>query len=329
MMANRKYAENLIGNWNKDQYQPQRDVAISTYQTNWDRLQNDFDKYVSDLKRNLDRARVNYYDELTNAERNNAFRTNAIMEDLSSRGLLNSGFSDNLRQASITAKGDEIGQALDKIVNTSVDYGNSLGDITTSIANKQKDLNVDLYNTLSGITGAEEDNAQAYAGLRASLANAKDARDAANAAANASRNAENESDELERRLAIAETLESDKLSDNEKVRYLSIYLDVPADIGEQVVKGYNDNKSITKYEGDIQNLQNKEPFNIPPLLGATIGGFASPQFHRILGANSGYSITNLINDLVNKSRENKINNLKNDLNSLTYTDIYNLLYGNK
>ena len=45
----RKYAENLIGNWNTDQYNAQKDVAKNTSNTNWQKIQNTFVEMELDI----------------------------------------------------------------------------------------------------------------------------------------------------------------------------------------------------------------------------------------------------------------------------------------
>ena len=43
MASNKKYVENLIGDWETGQYEPVRQAEQSKYNTNWNRLANEFE----------------------------------------------------------------------------------------------------------------------------------------------------------------------------------------------------------------------------------------------------------------------------------------------
>ena len=338
----RNYAENLIGNWNTDQYAPQRDVIKSTYNTNWDKLQNDFTIYMDRLNRNLDRARTNYHDTLANAAENSYARTNAALQDLSNKGLIGSGLAEKYAASDNANRGKEINAALEKIINTRTGYEGSLVDAVGSMAEKENKLNQNLAKGLGDLTGAEQGNAQNYANLVAGLAGSAETRELNNALVSArialsgSGNATaKKEEEDERRLLILDTLSNSDMTDNEKVRNLTTYLDVPVDKAEAAVKAYSDNQAIEKAQQDLNKYTDKlngltafTPFNQikwSDVLGTS--GSTTGLLHNALG----YGLTELADRgngtiyLTDLLYRNKIKNAEDKLNELTYTDLYNLL----
>ena len=330
----RNYAENLIGNWNTDQYQPKRDVALATYQTNWEALQNDFNNYLDKFKRDLDRSRTNYYNTLSDIDRNNFLNVNNAVENLAKRGVLNSGLASRYGQAIASARGQSVANALDKIVNTSTSATENMANLVKGMGASENKLNTSLASTLGGIAAQEQANNQAYQNLAAGIAAGKEARDIANAVAGASKAAQEEQDEEKRRILIADTLRNGDLSDNEKVRYMSMYLDVPADVGEAAVKGYNDNQKLTEYTKRLTNMESSpldsltQIDNINPLIGTAYGLTTGPIGGRLSNATMATSAINVLNALKN-NRANKKAELKGKIEDLSYSDLYNILYGNK
>ena len=334
----RKYAENLIGNWNTDQYQPQKDVALQAYNTNWEKLQNDFTKYVDRVKKNLDNSRINYYNELNNADKSSFLRSNSMAENLSSRGLLNSGFASTYADANTSARGTDVNKALGDIVNTNTDYTDKLASLFNSISSGEDKLNSALADTLGGLGDKEQGAKQAYGNLVANLAGAAEAREMENALAAArlggsgdSKKAQEEADELERRMLIADTLRSEDLSDQEKMRYLSTYLEVPSDIAKQVVEGYSNNKNIEKYSNKVLSLGgvpgNYENYDTNYLVRLNDAlQLMLPTKYYPTSLYPKYNALSRLYDDINKLRINKAND---KMKGLTYTDLYSLLYGDK
>lgn len=64
----KKYAENLIGNWEKDIYEPQKQVTKDIYQTNWNKLTNDYNTVRDKLNRNFQLAREQYANTLNDVQ---------------------------------------------------------------------------------------------------------------------------------------------------------------------------------------------------------------------------------------------------------------------
>lgn len=339
----KNYAENLIGNWNTDQYEPQRDVLKASYSTNWDRLQNDFATYMDKLNRNLRLARTNYYDSLAKSAENNYLRTNAAIESLSNKGLLGSGLAEKYVGSNIANRGQEVSNALEDLVNRQASYEGSLGNMVSSISEKESKLNQNLAKAFGKVTDAEEDNAQNYANLVASLAGSAEAREMSNALAAArialsggNKEKQEKNEELARRKRIYDTLASDSMSDIEKVRNMANYLDVPAKIGEELLEAYKNNQNVIK-QREINNKQNEkiEKYqealeNLPKISKdqTYIGMSAWGDLKDLLGIprfDADYR-TNAMEDFYN----NKIRDARSKINEdIDYIDLYNILYGNK
>lgn len=354
----RKYAENLIGNWNTDQYNAQKDVAKNTYNTNWQKIQNDFTNYVAKVKRTLDNKRTDYYDSLSTIDKNSASRTNRLAEDLSSRGLLNSGFAEAYNQADTNAKGDSVNEALKDIVNTNVDYVDKLGTLVGSTATSENSLNKNLGATLGNLGDKEGNAKRAYNILVANLAGQAEDRALANALANArlggnggTTKKQQEIDDLERRMLISDTLRNEDMTDNEKVRYLAMYLDVPASLGEQALKAYKDNVEYDKLSYQIRQAQDKITRAANSVKNQTVDTEINPLYYyvnqirerdRKRAENSnGMNISTPNNNPYVAQADtpavtlntrgyinavNTLNELINQQNGLTYTDLYKLLY---
>ena len=351
----KKYAENLIGNWNTDQYEPLRDSTLNIYKTNWERLQNDFDKYVTNVRRNLDLKREGYYNNLASIDKDSVARVGSAVEDLSKRGLLNSGIANRYIQANTSVRGNAVNNALADIINTNNSLSANLADAVSKAAEKENTLNANLAASLAGITGREQANAQGAANLAASLAGSAEARDMNNALVQArialsgsGSSKQEEEDELARRQRIYDLLAKDDLTDSEKVRYLSIYLDVPAETGEKAVKAFKDNKDYFDTKTKLDELAGFTPqyIDIPiptvPILASNktfdgsvrdavlgTGGLGiNPNYLRsqLTGDNTYNVRIPTINTAIKQSRLNKLNS---KMDNLSYTDLYELLYGEK
>ena len=65
-MANkgRGYAENLVGQLDRSYFDPQRTVAQQTYNTNWENVQNQYNKLQDKLKRKQQQANTEFAEGL-------------------------------------------------------------------------------------------------------------------------------------------------------------------------------------------------------------------------------------------------------------------------
>ena len=117
-MANRNYAENLIGNWETNQYEPQRQVVRDVYRTNWNKLTSDLNTLKDQLNRNFERAKITYGDTLGQTTNDSFSRMYNVENNLANRGLTGSGLINRYNQSDIAKKGDETNTALSKLLNT-------------------------------------------------------------------------------------------------------------------------------------------------------------------------------------------------------------------
>lgn len=331
MASYKKYAEDLIGNWETGQYEPVRNVTQSIYQTNIDKLANDFSTLKDKLARNFQNAQMEYANTM-NAVQNQSFnRMRNANIDLANRGLSTSGVGNLATQADTQQKGEDVDKALADLLAVN---NASIEGLTSGVMNlgeKQSALAGDLAGDLGGITDKEAANAQQYANLIAGLGNSAANRAAQRARSGGGRSSgsskktkeQSEADELKRRMMIADTLNSDQFSDDEKVANLYNYLDVPMDVAKSVVQGYNNNITLDTVQPQIENLQSK---------------LSDIQNYRQARRDSSDSLLNkIITDYnifsipgaMEYKTQNRLNKLQNQISDLTYTDLYDLLYGKK
>lgn len=367
-MANyKKYAENLIGNWEKDIYAPQQQLAQEAYKTNWDQLTNSFNSLKDQLARNFENARTDYSNILADAQDTSFNRTNAAYNDLANRGLSASGAVNDLIRADTRLKGQEVDRALSDLMEATGENVSGLTEGVNRYGANQTKLASGLAEDLGKLTDADAANNQQYAGLVGSIAESAASRAASNALSRMSRLEKDEGEELKRRMFIAQTLESEDYDDDQKVRILSMYAGVPVSQGKQVVSAYN----YEKVQGQINDEQTK--LNDYVNKKGLDNRFYTPEAIQIIGNATDDQIRNLakngyignfglfgksknaaatapanyndyllseyynsqmksfkdLADSVAQGKANKIGGLYKDLSNYTYGDIYNLLYGGK
>ena len=337
-MANYKnYAENLIGNWERDIYAPQAQVAKDVYQTNWNALTNNYNTLKDKLARNFDLAQKEYANTLNDVQNTSFNRMNAANIDLANRGLSGSGVLNRVEQADTQMKGQDVDKALADLLatnNASIEGSyqglNALGQGQSSLASE-------LAGDLGKLTDAEAGNNQQYAGLLAGIGEGAAQRDAARAGSGSSKRAkelEAEADEIKRRMLIADTLASTDLTDEEKASYLNIYLDVPAQTAIDTVTAYKNNKLIDETMPKIEKLQNKldNPSKFWTNVN-TLGKGMNTVADRLPAPLKGLGlVTKVLNPYTaaytdyNYLTNRNLQNQQNKINGLNYTDLYNLIY---
>ncbi len=316
MASYKKYAEDLIGGWETGQYEPQRNVTQNIYQTNWTKLSNDFNTLKDKLARNFSNAQMEYANTLNDVQNQSFNRMRNADIDLATRGLSTSGVGNLITQADTQQKGQDIDRALSGLLDTN---RGGIEDLTSGVINlgqKQSSLAGDLAGDLGKITDQEAQNAQQYANLVAGIGENA----AQRAAARASRGGggsskkskkEQQDDEIKRRLLIADTIAAQNLSDAEKKQYLNEYLDVPVDTANSVIDAYNTNKTIQADRGKLQNFQDR----------------LQRQSDRVASLSNYPAVVKYAAMAPVRSTSDSINRLQNELNNLTYQDIYEMLYG--
>lgn len=329
-MANyKKYAEDLIGNWETKQYEPVRQITQNIYQTNIDKLANDFSALKDKLARNFANAQLDYKNTM-NAVQNESFnRMRNANIDLANRGLSSSGVGNLATQADIQQKGQDVDKALADLLSVN---NASIEGLTSGVMNlgeKQSSLAGDLAGDLGGITEKEAANAQQYANLIAGIGENAAQRAASRARSGGSSRSgkskkESEADEVKRRILIADTLASKDLTDDQKKQYLNTYLGVPGDTAIAAVDGYNMNNQLQANRNTISNLQNTIS-NIQANRAAQRASSDS-LINRFI--TSPYNILSLPRAQENRA-QTQLNKLQNETSGMTYTDLAELLYGRK
>ena len=311
-MANYKnYAENLIGNWEKDIYEPQKQVIKDIYQTNWNKLTNDYNTVKEKLARNFKLAREEYANTLNDVQNSSFNRMNNANIDLANRGLSNSGMMDLITQADTQSKGEDVDKALASLLNTNNASLSGLAEGVIDLGSGQNSLAGDLSGDLGKLTDADAANMQQYGGLLGSLGENAAGRAASRAKSGKSKD-EKDDDEFYRILGIITTLNNSELSDDDKRIALVNNFDVDIDTTNKAIKGYNDNNLIDTTNNKIKKMQN----SLSPWASASVNPNLPPWVKFI--SNIGLGV-----------KRNKIEEQKNKINGLTYSDLNEILFGKK
>lgn len=318
MASNIKYAQNLIGDWDRDIYEPKKQILQDIYQTNWTKLSNDYNTLKDTLARNYDVARQTYNNTLGDIQNESFNRMNAANIDLASRGLSSSGVTNLVNNADTQVKGEEVNKALSSLLNTEAGVEKGLYSGLNTLGQQENSLASVLLGDIGGLTDADAANMQQYAGLVGNIAESAASRAASRAASGGGKET-NDEDELDRRLAIAETLESEDYTDDEKINLLVRHLNVPLDNAKSAVSAYNYDKTNIAMKAAQEKLDTYISRNrLNPDLYTL-----KPQI--VLNNRDGNAITRYrANNLLDK-----VSNLNRNLSNYTYGDIYDILYGGK
>ena len=313
----KKYAENLIGNWEKDIYEPQKQVTRDIYQTNWNKLTNDYNTVKDKLARNFELARNEYANTLNDVQNSSFNRMNNANIDLASRGLSGSGILNLITQADTQTKGEEIDKALSSLLNTNNASLSGLAEGVMDLGSGQTSLAGDLGSDLGKLTDADAANMQQYGGLLGNLGESAAGRAASKSGGSGRlKKAEEEQKELYRRLGIIQTLNNEDLSEQEKRVILSGSYDMPikdADAALSAINYTNTNSKLNKAKGKYNKyVQNKMEYSNP---------------NNILNINFKVirNMARLINEGLLNSTRNRVNDLQDELSNYTYEDLWNIL----
>ena len=214
------YVKNLIGDWETEQFEPLRQVAQKTYQTNWDKLTNDFNSLNEQLAQNFKNARIQHNNALLENARNSYMRMVNAEQNLANRGLTGSGLLNTYDAMNTQQTGQENNEALQTLMDAN--KANIEGRFSgLDVYNRNlNDLSGDLLDNLSGITDAEGDNLRNYRNLIADLSESYNSRNSKYSIQSAENDLEEEEQEFYRRKGILETLNNSELSDYEKRKIL-------------------------------------------------------------------------------------------------------------
>lgn len=316
----KKYAENLIGNWEKDIYEPQKQVTKDIYQTNWNKLTNDYNTVRDKLARNFNLARQEYANTLNDVQNSSFNRMNNANIDLANRGLSGSGMLNLITQADTQTKGEDVDKALASLLNTNNASLSGLAEGVMNLGSKQSELASDLGGDIGKLTDADAANMQQYGGLLGSIGESTAGRASSRSGGGSSRlkKAEEEQNELYRRLGIIQTLSDDSLSEQEKRIALTSMYDMPIQDANDAISAQNytnTRNKLNKAESSLNKLNSNaleyaNPNNVLNNIGVV---------RTIRKSASG------INDLLRKNAQNKVDKLNNELSNYTYEDLWKIL----
>ena len=316
----KKYAENLIGNWEKDIYEPQKQVTKDIYQTNWNKLTNDYNTVRDKLARNFNLARQEYANTLNDVQNSSFNRMNNANIDLANRGLSGSGMLNLITQADTQTKGEDVDKALASLLNTNNASLSGLAEGVMNLGSKQSELASDLGGDIGKLTDADAANIQQYGGLLGSIGESAAGRASSRSGGGSSRlkKAEEEQNELYRRMGIVDTLNDDTLSEQEKRIILTSMYDMP-------LQDANDAISAQNYT-NTRNKLNKAESSLNKLNSNALE-YANPNnpLNNIGVVRTIRKGASGINDLLRKNAQNKVDKLNDELSNYTYEDLWKIL----
>lgn len=315
-MANYKnYAENLIGNWEKDIYEPQKDITKAIYQTNWNKLTNDYNTVKEKLARNFKLAREEYANTLNDVQNSSFNRMNNANIDLANRGLSNSGMMDLITQADTQSKGEDVDKALASLLNTNNASLSGLAEGVIDLGSGQNSLAGDLSGDIGKLTDADAANIQQYGGLLGSLGENAAGRAASRASSGGSGKSkkEEEQNDIYRRMGIIDTLNDTTLSDVEKKQILAINYDVSSSDADDMLNSYKYKALVPKLESRNNDLA--EIIKRVNNLNAYVSPI--PEFDYI-------QRNNRLNSQLNNTQKD-VDALNKELSKYTYYDLWDIL----
>lgn len=329
-MAN--YAKNLIGDWETEQFEPLRQVAQKTYQTNWDKLTNDFNSLNEQLAQNFKNARIQHNDALLNNARNSYMRMVNAEQNLANRGLTGSGLLNTYDAMNTQQTGQENNAALQTLMDAN--KANIEGRFSgLDVYNKNlNELSGDLLNNLSGITDAEGDNLRKYANLVADLNESQASRAANSAIENRKAELEEYKDSMYQFLAIKDILADEETDTNTKYYDLIRDAGVTPEQAEKIISSYSYTQTSEKLKDAQNRLQkskdktseykNADAMNSLALTSLMAAGVINPALALIPAARGiGYGI----NKMNEGYRTKKVDKLSNELSTYTYEDLKDIM----
>lgn len=232
------YAENLIGKWETEQYEPLRQVAQDKYKANWDKLSTDYNNLNEQLAQNFTNARKQYNNAILQNSKNAYNRMYNAEADLADRGLTGSGMMNVYNALNTEQHGQENNAALEELMKANEATIKGRFTALDDLAKGNLDLIQDLGKELAGITDAEGDNYKTYRDLIGSLNESRSSRASSYANANAERELEEDEMEFYRKLGILKTLNNEDIDEYEKKLLLINTYDMPLLDAEKALESY-------------------------------------------------------------------------------------------
>lgn len=313
-----RYAKNLIGDWETEQFEPLRQVAQDRYNLNWDKLTNDFNSLNEQLAQNFKNARISHNTAILDNSRNAFNRLKNVEQDLASRGLTGSGLMGTYNAMNTAQQGQENNAALEELMaaNKANVEGRFKG--LDQLYKGTESLAGSLGDELAGVTDAEGDNGRRYADLVADLSESA----AARAAQYGTSSKEEELDKIYQLITIKDILNDPDSDDGTKYYELTVDADVSPEQAKQILSSYNYNKTNDKLKTAQEQITkaNKTQDYYKNLKPWQKGIIMSNPVSRLTGL-SAFGLSHLKEYNTNK----KVKELEKDLSQYTYEDLKDIM----
>lgn len=299
-----RYAQNLIGDWETEQFEPLRQVAQAQYQTNWNKITNDFNNLNEQLAQNFKNARIQHNNAILNSSRDAYSRMYNAEQNLANRGLTGSGLLNTYNAINTEQTGQTNNALMEDLMNAN--KANMEGRIAglDTYANNVAKLSGNLADELAGITGAEGDNIRQYKNLVSDLNESYASRSAKYGSGS---DEDKELDDIYQLITINDIMNDDETDDTTKYHELVGDAAVTPEQAERILSSYNYNKTSK----NIQNRQNR--LN-------EIKYYVDKNYRRINNPMAWW-----VDQLSIKPKQNKINELNKELSNYTYEDLKDIM----
>ena len=348
-MANTKQTKKYLGGWDTSAYDDLSKASRQAYETNWDILKDRFANLMAEADAKQQEAVRNYSNTLANQTDSTFNAQRAIDQNLSNRGLAESGVRNLINQEQTRAVGNSTNKALGKLMNSTSDIINAqIGGVNDLISGGNK-LNerqlADQLDILADKQAADMEGQQ----LAAQLAEQEAARAAARGGSG-SGGADEESDEKLRQLQVwsilnnidPDTGEALEMTDGQKAFVLDTMYNVKN--AKDVVSGFN-SKILGKSPTDEKTSEYKAVQKTKKKLSDYEKKLNKAEYEVANGINRATNVPyrnamlNLVSDTKSKLDEqlNKYYNTKeykekldfDRLNNISLDDYYKMVYSKK
>ena len=268
-MANTKQTKKYLGGWDTSAYDDVSKASRQAYETNWDALKNRFNAIMEESERQQQLAEKEYANTLASQASANLRTQRAIDQDLTNRGIINSGVRAGLIEDATAQTGAKVDDAISKLMSTTKASGETRLNALNNLVAGGNELNANQLEDQLGILKAKQADDMQGQQLAADLANQA----AARAASSGSGDSDEEYNEELRKLSVwailnnidPETGEELNMTDAQKTFVLANYYDVKD--AKDSVKGFNpiinydtsyleDDTTLSEYK-KLQNKQRK------------------------------------------------------------------------
>lgn len=258
-MANTKQTKKYLGGWDTSAYDDVSKASRQAYETNWEALKNRFNAIMEESERQQQLAEKEYANTLASQAESNLRTQRVIDQDLTNRGIINSGIRSGLIEDATAQTGANVDRAISELMNTTKASGETKLNALNNLVAGGNELNANQLEDQLGILKAKQAEDMQGQQLAADLANQA----AARAASSGGSDEDEEANEELRQMSVwailndidPETGAKRTLTDGQKIFLLANYYDVKD--AEQAVKGFNPQINRDDAFGQIQKTTKK------------------------------------------------------------------------